>query len=902
MSPHPRGPSLAAMVVFSLLLGLYPRSIRTRFGAEMRQFFIDDYRACVGVGGWGASHFFLRSFWKVALDGIGARLHRPPAGQAGDPLAPSSSGGAREAVSDLGRTVRQTVRGLVRSPGFACTSVLTLGLGIGACTTIFSVTHPVLIAPLPYPEPEELASLYEKAPGAEGRRGWVSPLTYRDWVERTQHFEHLASWRLSVLTWTGAGAPRVVSGWAVSAGYFPLMGLEMTLGRGFTKDEDGPGASRVVILSHAFWVQHYGSDRNVLGQSMTLDGQSHTIVGIANPELDFPSGGDYWTPIGFDYGLERRDFRYLGVIGRLRQGSTLEDGRADLGRISGQVAQENPDTNAGWGAQVSGLKEAQVGSVRPILTGMTAAVALLLLISLGNVANLSLARSVGRQTESAVRVALGASRGYLARRSMVEGLMLSIVGSAIGVWIASGAIRLMSTTVLASVPRAEEIMVDGTTLVFAAGIALVVGLLLGLLSLAVPAGASLSDTLRAGGGGVTAPARAHRLREAVLATQVALALSLLIGAVLLTRSLIAMGGVDVGFDPEDVLTFSFDLPGTSYPDAESTRAFYRDALAAIGEIPGVEAAGAVTPMPMELGSAPSSWSLPTEVRPSAPTVMAHMRTATPGYFEAMRIPLTRGRAFDGGDQEDTQQVALVNEAFVRQYLGNLDPVGVRVHAGDADADRVEWITVVGVVGDVRFRSLRTIDGEPEIYLPNQQLPTGWGHLVVRAGGPREGTVRAVSAAVRSVDPELPLADVRTGEDIVGRQLTAARLSTTVSSVFAAAATALAVVGILGVLSIALAERVRGIGLRMVLGAPAGRIRRFALTRAVRPVVVGLALGLALSLAASRLLESQVFGVSALDPLTYALATMGFATAIFLACLAPSLRAASTDPLTLLRSD
>jgi len=910
VSRKPVGPSVPGRFFFSVALRLYPQSIRKRFGEEMRQFFVDDHRDSVGRRRMGTAHFYFRSYWRTVTNGIGARLQgsrsahgaRPAEPGGAGPLGPRDGGGRTERLGDWLQTIRYAARGLARNPGFTSTSILTLALGIGACTLIFSVMYPVLITPLPYPESHEILSLQEKAPGPEGRSGWVSPLTFRDWEEHAEHFDDFGAWRLSILTWTGGAEPKVLSGWAVSAGYFPSIGMDMTLGRAFTEEEDRPGGERVVVLTHAMWTQQYGADREVLGRTMTLDGEPHVIIGVAHAELAFPSGGDYLTPIGIDYGRELRDFRYLGVIGRLGQGSTLEDGRTDLERISAQVALENPDTNAGWGADVTSLKEDQVGSARPILMGMTGAVGLLLIIALGNVTNLSVARSVGRQTESAVRTALGAKRGDLARSYMVEGLLLSIMGSALGLIIAFGGIGIMGQTVLASLPRAEEIVVDGTTVAFTAGAALVVGLLLGILSLAVPAGASLSETLRAGGSGGTAPARANRMREIVLTTQVAFALSLVIGATLLTRSLIALGSVDAGFEPTHLLAFSFDLPRASYPGPEPTRAFYREVLAGVRDIPGVDAAGAVTPMPMEMGSVPSTWFLSAEVRPSNPTIMAHMRTATPGYFQAMGIRLVNGRAFDQRDQEGTQQTAMVNEAFVQQYLNGHGPVGTLVSAGDPGAEDPEWLTIVGVVGDVRFQSLRASEGVPEIYLPAQQLPTGWGHLVVRASGPAEPIVRAVSAAVQNFDPDLPLADVRTGADMVGRHTATSRLSMTISSIFAAAATALAVVGILGVLSISLAQRVKEIGLRMVLGAPTASIRRFAITKALRPVMVGLVLGLVLSVAASRFLESQVFGISQVDPLTYVLATLGFAGASFLACLVPSLRAAAVDPLVLLRSD
>jgi len=799
-------------------------------------------------------------------------------------------------------TVRHAVRSLTRTPGFALTSILTLGIGIGACTMIFSVVYPVLVSPLPYPESEGIAVLFERSPPPEAQRGWVSPLTFRDWRERSEQFEQLVAYNLSLLTWTGGEQPELLRGWAVTAGYFRLFGSGMTLGRGFTEEEDRPGGARVVVISHAFWRTRFGSDAGVLGRTMTLDGAPFTIVGVASPLIEFPPGGDYWLPAAIDYGREMRDFRYLGVIGRLRPGSSIEGARAELAHISRAVAAANPDTNTGWGAEVSGLKEFRVRHVRPILVGMSVAVGLLLLIAVGNVTNLSIARSTGRQTDAAIRRALGASRAGIARVFVAEAMVLSVAGSALGVFLAVWGTEALAGMALRSLPRVEHLSVDARCIVFALALAAAAGVVLGLLAMLVAGGQDLSEMLRAGGRGGTAPARAHRIRESVLTAQVGLALALLIGATLLAQSLWSLARVDVGFAPEDVLTFSFDLPAASYPEPESGWAFYRDVLARIRGLPGVEAAAVVTPIPLEMGSVPTSWSLSAAVSdPAERIAMAHMRTVSAGYFEAMGIRLLAGRLIDDADRDGSEPVALVNRAFVDRYMRGHDPLGVRISPGEPEADESDWITIVGVVGDVRFRSLRH-EAEPEIYLPTFQLPVDWGHLVVRAAGPRDHVVRSVTEAVLRVDPNLPLADITSGEEIIAGQLRVSRLSTTLTALFAAMATALAAVGILGVLSTVVAQRMREIGLRIALGARPGSIRRFVLLRGMRPVVIGLGLGLALSLAASRLLESQVFGVSTLNPLAYLLPAVGLAAAGLLACLVPSARASAADPVILLRSE
>jgi predicted permease len=381
-----------------------------------------------------------------------------------------------------------------------------------------------------------------------------------------------------------------------------------------------------------------------------------------------------------------------------------------------------------------------------------------------------------------------------------------------------------------------------------------------------------------------------------------LALTLLVGAALLTRSLFGLGSIDVGFSPEDLYSFSFDLPSSAYGEPEQIGAFYRDALAEINSLSGVERAAAVTPIPMEMGSVASSWSLPSGVRePGNEVVMAHMRTVTPGYFETMRIRLLAGRVFNSSDHSEGEQVGLVNQAFVDRYLPGLDPLGMRISPGDPGAEDAEWMTVVGVVDNVQFRTL-TADAEPEIYIPAQQFPTGWGHLVVRASGSPEAVKSAVTEAVARVDGDLPLADFQAGEEMIANQLRTSRLYTTLTALFAVTASALSIVGIVGVLSIVVAQRKSEIGLRIVLGAQPGNIWGYTISRGMRPVLIGLGLGFLVALAGTRFLESQIYGVSTLDPFAFMLPTLGFAVAGLIACLIPAARAASTDPAKLLRSE
>jgi len=920
-----RPESLPARVLFTLIMFAYPRVVRKRFAEEMRLFVSDSYSELVGgdggsavqgcggtaarrYGGRSTAAFWFRTYWLLLMNGFGCRLDRRrsrrtarknPTSPAPDPMRRI---GILERGRNLARHLKHAIRSLRRTPGFALTCVLTLGLGIGACTTIFCVVYPVLLSPLPYPETEEIVSLHERSPGPDGRRSWVSPLTLRDWKERSRQFERIASWRLNIFTWTGGPEPALLQGWAVSAGYFPTLGLPMTLGRGFASVEEQPGNERVVVLSHGFWNLNFGGDSAVLGQSIILDGVPYTVVGVANPDIEYPPGGDYWIPATFDYDREYRDFRYLGVIGRLRDDVSLADGQTELAQLSETIASENPETNAGWSAEVRGLKDTQVAGVRPILLGMTVAVGLLLLIAVGNVTNLAIGRSTNRQTDFAVRRALGASNTAIVGMCITESLVMATLGSVLGVILAAWGTNTLATIALRSLPYTSSIAVDARALAFALCAAALVGLLLGLLSAATSASNNLGETLKAGGRGGGSTKRTFRVRESVLTEQVGMALALLIGATLLAQSLYNLSRTDVGFTPDDLLTFSYDLPGAWDQDAGTLRLFYNDALGQIVGVPGIQAAAAVTPMPMEMGSAPSSWSLTREVAGwPDPTVMAHMRTVTPGYFDTMGIRLVAGRAFDQTDREDTEQVALVNRAFVNRYLQGRSALGVRITAGDADADESDWSTIVGVVQNVRFRSLTT-EGEPEIYIPMQQFPSGWGHLVVRSHLPRDVLARAVIDAVQQVEPDLPLANIKSGEEIIADQSRVSRISTTITSLFAFMAAVLAAVGILGMLSIVVAQRTKELGLRIALGADSGSIWRIVLLRGMRPVLFGLALGIAISLATTRFLESQIHNVSTLDPLAFLLPAIGFTILGLLACVVPSVRASRVDPVGLLRAE
>jgi len=799
------------------------------------------------------------------------------------------------------RTLRFAVRRLARSPGYSATSVVTLALGIGTSAAVLGVVRPVLLDPLPYPAPDKLVATYERSPGPDGGIGWVSPLTFRDWRERATRLAGLAGWRLSLLTWTGASEPTSLHGWAVSSGFFEILGLPMALGREFAPDEDRPGGAPVVVISSGLWNRSFGNDPDVLGRTMALDGTPHTIIGVANPDVGFPSPGEYWVPLALDYGRELRDFRYLGVVGRVRDDATLADARAELTDVARQVSVEHPATNGGWIAAMVPLKEDLVGDVRPVLLGIASAVVLLLLIALGNLTSLSVARGVDRTRERGVRRALGASRWHVAGDVAAETVVLSVTGGVVGALAAWWGVEMLAGS-LQGLPRAERIGVAAQDFLATAAVAFLIGLSMGLSSAFLPGRGAMGGGGR-GGRRTTWTGGTQRARASVLAAQVALAFTLLVGGALLTRSLVALTRIEPGFSARGMVSFAIQLPSDRYAGQDAWRDFYARTTRRVGSLPGIQAAGVVTPLPLAIGSVASSWTLPADVRsPADPPVMAHMRTATPGYLEAMGIRLRAGRFFGDGDRSGAPPVAVVNAAFVQQYLGGRDPLGVRVAPQDSGDGEDEWRTVVGVVDDVRFRSL-TSAAEPEIYLPIAQFSSSWGFLVVRSSGRTTDVVRAVGDAVHTIDPDLALSDIRTGPNLVAGQLRTSRLVAVLAGLFAAAAATFAVVGILGLLAIVVSRRMRELGLRIVLGAPAGSIRWFVFSTGLKPVGAGLAVGLTLSLATSRLLGGLLHGMlSPRDPLTYGVAAVAFTAVSTLACLLPALRAGRADPIALIRSE
>jgi len=637
----------------------------------------------------------------------------------------------------------------------------------------------------------------------------------------------------------------------------------------------------------------------VLGKNLVMDGLSHTIVGVADEAHNYPGSADMWSPIALEYEPTFRGFRYLGLIGRINSDLSLEEARADLERVAGNIASLHQDTNAGWGASIEPLKSTIVGRLQPVLVGMLVAVLLLLLIAVGNVVNLYLARLMDRQTEVAIRRALGASRGSLAGLFVSESTLLSAAGCVLGIGVAFWGTKLLDVLARGHLPRLDQVGIDGRVLSFAVLLSMMVAVVLGVIPTVISSASRYSRELRAGARSSTGPAHAHRARELILTLQVGMAITLLVGASLLARSLWNLQRVELGFNPENVVSFELNLPSTRY-DSERLRTVFPSMLESIRGIPGVEAAGYVQPMPMVLGSVPSRYAIQSSEGSSDGVVpMAHPRITTPGYFEAMRIPLLRGRYLESTDGPNSLPVALVNHSFAERYLAGRDPIGERLTWGNPDDPAAVWFTIAGVVGDVMFRRL-TDPTEPEVYTSVLQTPHGFGQLVLRYQGTPDLIRASMTEVFRSIDPDLAVAAPLTAETTIAESLGPARLNTTLISFFATVAGTLALVGVLGVLTILVGKKMREIGIRIVLGAQPQEILRFVLTRGMRPVFIGLVLGIGASVALTRFLESQVFGTSTLDPLAFVLPSLGFLVAALIACQWPAKRAVRLDPASVLR--
>ena len=792
---------------------------------------------------------------------------------------------------------RYALRSLARQPTFSAVAILTLVLGIGTNTAIFSVIKAVLLNQLPYKDPSRLVVLSEQNP--DGNIDLVAPLTFLDWKAGSRGVPSMAAFRQLRYAFAGSAEPLNVPSVRATPNLFSVLGANAMLGRTFVAEEGVPGADRVAILSRAFWERHFGGAASAIGRKIQLDAVPYTVVGVMPAEFDFPPSGnvDVWTPLSFDpndgHGRSRKA-RSLNVVGRLADGVSFEQAQRDMTLVAGRLATTYPDSNAGWGARLIAAQEQLVTTVRPALLMISAAVGFLLLIVCANVANLILARLSSRRGEIAVRAALGAGRMQLVRQVLAESFVLSAIGGALGLLVAWVGVRLVHTLPEGSMPRMHDVRLDAGVLLFALVVSIAVALVFGLVPALQASRAGLRDTMNAFSG--TTRGGSGRLLSALVVVEVALALMLLVGAGLMTRSFAQLMRVSPGFEPANLLAVQIYLPQAKYKTGLDRTRFYMNAIHRVGALPGVRSAAGVSALPMyPVGI---DFALPFTVEgQAAPTngeePRADIRTATPGYFETMKIALLKGRFIDARDYQGAPGTIVINETMARRYFAGQDPIGKVVQNPHGKGE------VVGIVGDVKHYGL---DGGPraELFMPAWQSPLNGMALIVRTESDPKGFVDSIRREVLTIDAEQPIYAVSTMVDVVSRSVFLPRISMLLLGAFAVSALLLAVVGIYGVVSYSVTQRTRELGVRMALGADAATTLRLVLGKSMLLVVAGTVCGLVASVAITRAISGLLYDVSPLDPIVFAGVSVLLAASGFVASLIPARRATRVDPIVALR--
>ena len=809
-------------------------------------------------------------------------------------------------METLLKDFRYGVRSLLQRPGFAAVAILTLALGIGANTAIFSVVNAVLLRPLPFADPDRLVMYWEDASFAGFPRNTPAAANYVDIKTQNQVFEGMAAANRRSFNLTGDGEPEKVETYAVTADFFPLMGVQPALGRAILPEEDKPGANRVVMLSNGLWQKRYGGDANIVGRQLLLSGEKYTVVGVMPAGFQFlDSKVGLYVPIAFTaQDLASRGRHYLEVVARLKPGVTVAQADAEVKTIHQRLARDFPEQAGRISGFVLPLREQLTGDIRRPLLVLSVAVGFVLLIACANIANLLLSRAASRRREMAVRAALGASRFRIVRQLLIEGLLLSAVGAVCGLLIATWSFAFLQRLIPDGLALSSKLGLDPKVLAFTLLVTLLTTVLFGLVPAFQISKIDLNLALKQGGGRSGLNAGGNRLRSAMVVTEVALALVLLVGAGLLIQTFIKLRDQYSSLQGESVLTLRTVLPRNKYPDHAQRIAFYNQALDRVKALPGVVSAGYSTSVPLAEKGGTSGFLIEgraiEQATAGGEAYDANHRQVSTDYLKTMGIPLRRGRSFTEGDNDQAIKVAIVNETMARQFWPGEDALGKRFTMDDPAKGL--WITVVGVAGDVRQMGI----DEPvkaEMYFPYQQDNDSAFYaprdLVIRSSGDPLNVVAAASKEIHQIDPNQPISNVRTMADVLGEETKSRSLGMTLLTIFAGLALLLATLGIYGVLAYFVVQHTQEIGVRMALGAQRGNILALVLKKGMTLTLLGVVIGLAIAFALTRLMASLLYGVGASDPLTFAGIALLLTTVAFFACYLPARRAAKVDPLVAL---
>lgn len=808
-------------------------------------------------------------------------------------------------MQTLLQDLRYGFRMLLNRPGFTLIAMMSLGLGLGANTAIFSLIDAVLLRPLPFPEAERLVMVWEDATSVGFPRNTPAPANYADWKAQNEVFEDMAAIDWRSLSLAEDGEPEQAEAQGVTANFFSLLGVAPVLGRVFTPEEDQPGRDAVAVLSHGLWQRRFGGDPAVVGREILLDGQKRTVIGVMPPWGRFLSQDtDLWLPMAFTpQQLANRGGHYLTVVARMKRGVTLEQARADIASITARIRQDHPREASNLGSVVISLREQLTGNVRPALIVLLVAVGFVLLIACANIANLLLARGAARRREIAVRTALGAGRGRIVRQLLTESVLLAAAGGVLGLLVAWLSFSFLRQIVPENMTAHAGVRIDAGVFGFTVLLSLLTGIIFGLAPALQAAKVDLNEALKQGGGRAGSGAGSQRLRSVLVVAEIALALVLLVGAGLLIQTFLKLRALDIGVTPEKVLTMRTPLSRSKYGELAKRTAFYEQVLERVRALPGVVSAGYATAVPLTWKGGTNGFTV--EGREPGPGQDANSRQASVGYMETLGVRLRQGRFFNDRDDAQALPVGIINETMARQYWSSDEnAAGKRFKVGGPDSP-APWVTVVGVIQDIKEMGLEA-PPKAAMFFPYRQQPDRlWNmprDLVVRTEGDPLNVSEAVRQAIWSIDPAQPVTRIRTMDDIVSGEVAERRIGMTLLAAFAALALLLASLGIYGVLSYAVTQRRQEIGIRMALGADRRAVLRMVMKDGLRLAAAGATIGLGASYALTRLMAGLLFGVSASDPATIAGVTLLLAGVALLACYIPARRATRVDPMSALRCE